>query len=43
MRILMVDSHRTYGITEYMIDTPDDLDTVPKSNEGDICYICSTG
>lgn len=43
MRILMVDSHRAYGITEYMVDTQEDLDAIPKRNEGDTCYISSTG
>lgn len=43
MRILMTDSHRTYGITEYMVDTLEDLEIIPKNNEGDTCYICNTG
>lgn len=43
MRILITDSHRTYGVTEYMVDTLEDLETVPKSHEGDTCYINATG
>lgn len=43
MRILISDSHRTYGITEYVVDNINDLNTVPKRNVGDTCYIIETG
>lgn len=43
MRILISDSHRTYGITEYVVDNTSDLNTVPKRNVGDTCYIIETG
>lgn len=43
MRVLISDSNRAYGITEYMVDSEGDLETVPKRNVGDICYIAETG
>ena len=43
MRILISDSHRTYGITEYVVDTISDLNIVPKRDVGDTCYIIETG
>ena len=43
MRVLISDNNKAYGITEYMIDSEGDLETVPKRNIGDICYIAETG
>lgn len=43
MRVLISDNNKAYGITEYIIDSEGDLETVPKRNVGDICYIAETG
>lgn len=42
-KIMANDGDTSYGIKEYVCDTPEDIQNLPLSNMGSTCIVISTG